>query len=80
VFSALDFVERYNRFDSETNSSDFPRLSLFYDDSVNGMETNLKVSEFGSKRLGNEFKNVARNSEIRRLVESAINQILRNAK
>ncbi len=79
VYCVLDFLERYNRFDSQRNESNFPRLSLVYIDVADGKEDHLELSTFGSKKLGTAFKSIARNDETRRLIESAINQIVKNA-
>ena len=80
VYCVFDFVERYNRFDSQENCSEFPRLSLVYNDIVNGKEDHLELTTFGSQKLGMAFKGIARNDQTRRLVESAINQIVKRAR
>jgi hypothetical protein len=76
VYRTLDFVEQYNRFDAEANTSEFPRLELVYTDITEGKVRQLPISNFGSEELGKEWKETARRPDIRQLVESVINNLL----
>jgi hypothetical protein len=76
LYRTLDFVEQYNRFDSDTNEHEFPRISLVYTDAVNGKEDQSTISTFGSQELGRAFKRTARREEVKQLVEAAISDIL----
>ena len=74
VYSVLDFVETYSRFDSEENEEEYPRLTLTYDTvELEGVQATT-LSEFGSENLGRLFKEIARNDEVRALVDSVIDQ------
>src|SRR5262249_1185873 len=74
VFSALDFVEHYNRFESETNDDNFPRLDFVYHPNEREEQA---ISKFGSGDLGILFKGIARRNELRDLVDAAIRSNLR---
>lgn len=73
VFSFLDFVEMYSRFDSEENDGPYPHLSLIYRE-ASSEDAGREISEFGSKNLGQLFKKIARLDEMRALVEEAIDR------
>lgn len=74
VYRVLDFIETYSRFDSESNEGEFPRLTLAYNSlEPDGVQTTT-LSEFGSDHLGRVFKEIARDDEVRALVDSLINQ------
>lgn len=76
LFNTLDFVEQYNRFDSETNNNEFPRVSLVYTDLVNGKEEQSIISCYSSQNLGQELKRTARREDIRQLIHTTITSIL----
>jgi len=78
VYCVLDFVETYNRFDSQNNEGEFPHLSLTYMDlSTEGIHSVL-LSKYGSEDLGQLFKQVARSNEMQSLVESIIDQLAKS--
>jgi len=76
VYRALDFFEQYNRFDSEANINEFPRVELVYADVADGTVCQLPISSFGTEKLGKKWKEIARSDDIQQLVESAISKVL----
>lgn len=76
VFRVLDFVGHYNRFESEHNSNEFPRLSLVYNRLVDDQVVEDVISQFGSNDLGRLFKRVGRNHEVKSLVDATITQLV----
>src|SRR5437879_3035699 len=68
VFSTLDFVETYNRFDSEDkrNDDEYPRLDFVYSDATGERVAHYTLSKFGSVQLGMLFKQIARAEDLRR--------------
>jgi hypothetical protein len=76
VYRALYFVEQYNRFDSETNSNEFPRVDVVYTSIIDSKLCQLPISKFGTEELGTEWKMISRRDDIRQLVQSAINGIV----
>jgi len=76
VYRTLDFIEQYNRFDAEHNSSDVPRLSLNYNTVIDGKPIQVPISTFGSEALGQTFKDIARLSDVRTLVDATIKNVL----
>ena len=75
VYCVLDFLETYNRFDSEHNKEDVPRVSLVYTSAAPEGINSMTLSHYGSGDLGKLFKQVARSDEMRSLVESVIDQL-----
>jgi hypothetical protein len=75
VYLVLDFVETYNRFDSEDNEEDYPHVSLVYTNAAPGGTPSVTLSEYGSEELGDLFKQVARSEDMQSLVESVIDQL-----
>jgi hypothetical protein len=75
VYSALDFVERYHRFDSEHNKGPYPQLSLVYTSAGPEGLDSVTLSEHGSEELGKLFRKIARSDEMRALVEKTIEQL-----
>ena len=73
VYRALDFIEHYNRFESEQNREEYPRLSLVYS-RVAG--ENVLISQFGSNELGIMFRNICRADQMRSLVDATIMRII----
>ena len=72
----LDFVEQYNRFESEKNQNEYHRLSLVYEN-ISGKDiTQQMISHFGSGELGKLFKIIARDDGIRKLVDNKIRTII----
>jgi hypothetical protein len=68
----LDFIETYNRFESDDNDEDVPTLCLSYRRrSQDGVETTA-LSTFGTERLGQLFKQVSQQDNVKALVDSAI--------
>ncbi len=76
VYRTLDFVVQYSRFDSESNTSEFPRVEVNYADFVDGQPCQVPISKFGTEELGNEWKEIARREDIRQLVEAAIKKVV----
>ena len=76
VYRALDFIEHYNRFESEENRNEYPRLSLVYSRVVGEDVVQQLISQFGSDELGKMFKHVARDDEMRLLVDETIKSII----
>jgi hypothetical protein len=75
VYGTLDFIETYNRFDSEDNDEALPSLALVYrSSSPEGIETTA-ITEFGSENLGQRFRQIARQDNAKALVESAIKKV-----
>ena len=75
VYRVLDFVETYNRFDSEHNEEEYPHLSLSYMDKCPEGVSSVALSKYGSEELGQLFKKVARSDEMWSLVESNIDKL-----
>ena len=75
AYSVLDFIERYNCFDSDNNEEEYPHLSLEYMDSSPEGVYSVSLSKYGSEELGQLFKQVAKSGEMLSLVESIINQL-----
>jgi hypothetical protein len=76
VYGTLDFIERYNRFESEENRNEYPSLSLLYNHVVGKDMIQQMISQFGSDELGKSFKRIARNDQIRVLVDATIKNII----
>ena len=77
VYCVLDFLETYNRFDSEHNKEEVPRVSLVYTSAAPESVQSVTLSQYGSGDLAKLFKHVARSDEMRSLVESVIDQLAR---
>jgi hypothetical protein len=75
VYSVLDFIERYNCFDSENNEEEFPHLSLTYMNTSQEGVYSIALSKYDSEELGQLFKQVARSDEMQSLIESIIDQL-----
>ncbi|SRR5579875_3458172 len=76
VYRVLDFIETYNRFDSEHNEEEFPHLSLSFMNKSPEGDSSVTLSKYGSERLGQVFKRIARSNEMRSLVESIIDKLV----
>ena len=75
VYRALDFVERYHRFDSEHNKEAYPQVSLVYTNSSPEGLQSVTLSEHGTEELGTLFLKISRSAEMRALMESVIDQL-----
>lgn len=75
VYCALDFVETYNRFDSEHNKEPYPQVSLVYKNTGPEGLHSVTLSEYGSGDLGKLFLRIARSDEMRAHMESLIVQL-----
>jgi hypothetical protein len=76
VYGMLDFIEQYNMFESEDNRNEYPRLSLVYENVIGNEVIKEQISSFNSDHLGKMFKQIARNDEIRSIVEAKIKSIM----
>jgi hypothetical protein len=79
VYRAIDFVERYHRFDSDQNKGPYPHLSLIYTSAGPDGLQSTTLSEHGSEELGRLFKKVALSDEMKALAEAIIDQLVANA-
>lgn len=74
VYCVLDFIETYNRFDCPDNESPFPHLGLTYEMTDDESEQ-MTLSAFGSGKLGQLFKQLARSSEFRSLRDQTVSEL-----
>lgn len=75
VFGTINFIETYNRFESQDNEDDIPSLSLLFRTSSADGVNEIRLTEFGADHLSMLFKEIARSDEIKALVDSAIEHL-----